>query len=169
MGRAALESGVAALTLAARLAGGFMLWCGVLRILEESGGVRAFTRFLSPLMRRLFPALGEDSRAREAIAENFAANLLGMGNAATPAGLRAMRLMREEEGASEAATDAMCLFLVLNASSLELFPSTVVSLRAAAGSQSAASVVLPTLLCSAVSMLIGGGACLFLARRGKKA
>ena len=92
--------------------------------------------------------------------------MLGLGNAATPAGLRAMRLLRDEERAGDAATDAMCMFLVLNASSLQLFPSTVVSLRAAAGAANPASIVLPTLCATAVSTLTGGLACAALARRG---
>ena len=166
VGQAALASGMEAAALSIRLAGGFALWCGMLRILEEAGASGAFARALAPLLKRLFPTLSERSPARAAIAENFAANMLGLGNAATPAGLRAMRLLREEERVGDAATDAMCMFLVLNASSLQLFPSTVVSLRAAAGSADPASIVLPTLCATAVSTLTGGAACAALARRG---
>ena len=166
LGQAALASGMEAVSLSIRLAGGFALWCGALQVLEEAGAAGAFARALAPLLKRLFPALGEDSPARAAIAENFAANMLGLGNAATPAGLRAMRLLREEERAGDAATDAMCMFLVLNASSLQLFPSTVIALRAAAGAESPASIVLPTLCATAVSTLTGGLACAALARRG---
>ena len=169
VGAAALASGMEAVMLALRLAGGFALWCGMLEILEQSGTVRAFSRGLSPVLNRLFPSLKPDSRARRAIAENFAANMLGLGNAATPAGLRAMRALREEEGAGVQATDAMCLFLVLNASSLQLFPSTVVSLRAASGAARPASIVLPTLCATAGSTLVGGVSCMALARRGKGA
>ena len=165
MGQAALQSGAEAVTLALKLGGGFALWCGALQILEEAGAIGALCRALAPLLKALFPSLGEDSPARGAIAENFAANMLGLGNAATPAGVRAMRLLSGEKRADGAATDAMCMFLVLNASSLQLFPATVVSMRAAAGAQSPASIVLPTLCATAVSTLAGGLACAALARR----
>ena len=95
---------------------------------------------------------------------NMTANLLGLGNAATPMGLRAMRLLAEEESAGDAATDAMCMFLVINASSLQLFPSTVISLRAAAGSASPASIVLPSLFSTAISTAVGVLACALLSR-----
>lgn len=165
MGQAALSSGVEAVALALRLGGGFALWCGALQILEEAGAMRALCRALAPGMKALFPTLAKDSHAREAIAENFAANMLGLGNAATPAGVRAMRLLQAEERAGDAATNAMCMFLVLNASSLQLFPATVVSMRAAAGAQNPASIVLPTLCATAVSMLTGGLCCAALSRR----
>lgn len=84
--------------LALALAGGFAL-CAAAGNSRQSGAVRAFSRGLSPVLNRLFPLLKPDSQARRAIAENFAANMLGLGNAATPAGLRAMRALREEEGA----------------------------------------------------------------------
>jgi len=166
-----LAAVIDAVQLAIRLAGGFALWSGMLAIVERAGAIRAATRAMAPLLARLFPSLRRDSPAQEAMATNMAANLLGLGNAATPMGLRAMRLLAEEEGAGDAATDAMCMFLVINASSLQLFPSTVISLRAAAGSASPASIVLPSLLSTAVSTAVGVFACALLARltRGRHA
>ena len=130
-------------------------------ILDRSGAVEALTRLVRPLLTRLFPNVGDD--ARHAIAMNLTTNMLGLGNAATPMGLEAMRRMGETSH-SEAATDAMCMFLVINASSVQLFPTTVVALRAAAGSANPASIVLPTLVASALSTLTGIFVCLLLKR-----
>lgn len=149
LGEAAMRSGIDAVKLAITLAGGFALWNGMLSVLEQSGALRVATRLLSPALSWLFPGLDRKHPAREAIAANLAANLLGLGNAATPAGLRAMRLLGKDE------TDTVAMFLVVNASSVQLFPSTVIALRAAAGSVSPASVALPTLLATGVSTLVG--------------
>ena len=89
----ALTAVMDAVSLSIRLAGGFALWNGMLAILEKSGALRALTRALSPVLRRLFRGVPADSPAQEAMAMNMAANMLGLGNAATPMGLRAMRLL----------------------------------------------------------------------------
>ena len=156
-----------AVTLAIRMAGGFALFSGMLAIVEDSGAIRALTRAISPLLARLFPGLPSDSNAREAIAANMAANMLGLGNAATPMGLQAMRLMAETEGSSDRASDAMCMFLVVNACSLQLFPSTVIAMRAAAGSASPGAVVLPTLIATGASAIVGVSMCWMLARASR--
>ncbi len=164
---AALAAVIDAVNLAIRLAGGFALWSGMLAIVERSGAIRAATRAISPLLSRLFPDVPAESPAREAMAMNMAANVLGLGNAATPMGLRAMHLLADDSPGDGNATDAMCMFLVINASSLQLFPSTVIALRAAAGSASPGSVVLPTLIATGVSTVVGVACCALLARMGR--
>lgn len=160
----ALSAAIGAVQLCVRLAGGFALWSGMMAILERSGAVAALTRLVRPLLTRLFPNVGDD--ARHAISMNLTTNMLGLGNAATPMGLEAMRRMGETVD-GEAATDAMCMFLVINASSVQLFPTTVVALRAAAGSANPASIVVPTLVASALSTLTGIVACLLFKRLGR--
>ncbi len=164
---AVLAAVMDAVQAAIRMAGGFALWSGMLAILEQSGAIRAATRAMSPLLSRLFPGVSKDSPAREYMAMNMAANMLGLGNAATPMGLAAMRSLSDDAGKSDTATDAMCMFLVINASSLQLFPSTVIAMRAAAGSVAPASVVLPTLISTAVSTLVGITVCALFARIGR--
>lgn len=166
LSEAALSAMQDAIHLAFKLAGGFALWSGMLNIVERSGVMRAVTRALSPILGRLFPSVSEGSLAREAMAMNMAANMLGLGNAATPLGLRAMRLLAED-GVGETATNAMCMFLVINASSLQLFPSTVIALRAAAGSAMPASIVVPTLVSTAISTIVGIGACALFEKAGR--
>lgn len=163
----ALTAVMDAVSLSIRLAGGFALWNGMLAILEKSGALRALTRALSPVLRCLFRGVPADSPAQEAMAMNMAANMLGLGNAATPMGLRAMRLLPREADAARA-SDAMCMFLVVNASSIQLFPSSVIALRAAAGSAEPASIVLPSLLATTVSTAVGIAACKALERWGRR-
>ncbi|MDR0396700.1 MAG: hypothetical protein LBH66_05300 [Oscillospiraceae bacterium] len=166
--QAALSQGVMqgamdAVGLCVKLAGGFALWSGLLAILERGGAMESMARITEPLMRRLFPGTG--LKARQSIAMNMTANLLGLGNAATPQGLEAMRRMGAEASAAEpneTATDAMCMFLVINASSIQLFPTTVIAMRAAAGSASPASIVAATLAASGISTLAGVAACVLL-------
>lgn len=150
---ALLESGGSAVTLALSLAGAYALWCGLLGIMEKSGAVAAITRFIRPVFL-LFPGVKSNSPAGEAVATNLAANLLGLGNAATPAGLRAMREMNALNREPERPSDAMCMFLVINSSSLQLIPTTVMSMRAAAGSASPADIILPTLCATACSTIV---------------
>ncbi len=153
-----------AVSLCIRLAGGFAFWSGMIAILEEGGAIRGLARALQAPFTWLFPGVPADSEAGQAMVTNMAANMLGLGNAATPMGLTAMRELGLQ-ARGDAATDAMCMFLVINASSIQLFPSSVIALRAAAGSSAAASIVLPTLAATAVSTLVGIVVCRLLARR----
>jgi spore maturation protein A len=161
MTQGTLNAAMEAVALCVRLAGGFALWSGMLAILERAGVIDGLTRAAAPLMRRLFP--GAAPEARNAIAMNLTANVLGLGNAATPMGLEAMRQMGGD-APNGAATDAMCMFLVINASSVQLFPTTVIALRAAAGSAAPASILLPTLAATLISTAVGVLACVGLRR-----
>lgn len=164
LGDALLSSGGTAVSLAITLAGAYCLWCGVLEVMRSAGLIQHLADALRPLLHRLFPGVPAKDAAEEAIAENFAANLLGMGNAATPAGLRAMREMQRcaIEKKDKLPTHDMCLFLVLNNSSLQLVPTTLISLRAALGSSSPADIVLPALLSSSASTLSALLLCILL-------
>jgi spore maturation protein A len=143
------------------LAGAYGFFCGMLGIVREAGAAEGLGRALSPLLRRLFgPGLPAD--ALEPVTMNLTANLLGLGNAATPMGIEAAR--RIGRGAA-AASNALCLFLVINASSVQLFPASVIALRAAAGSLNPAGVTLPTLAATAVSTAVGIACCKLVERR----
>ncbi|MDR2505008.1 MAG: hypothetical protein LBD16_02765 [Oscillospiraceae bacterium] len=160
----AMKSAVEAVQLCVRLAGGFALWSGLIAILEKTGAMNRLARLLNPVLSRLFPATSGE--ARRYIALNFTANALGLGNAATPLGLSAMRSMSSE--AAEYASDAMIMFLVINASSLQLFPTTVVSLRAAAGSSAPASILAATLVSTGISTAAAIASCLIFRAVWKK-
>jgi len=149
-------------TLCLSLAGAYLLWMGLLNIAERAGLMKALSRALKKPAQRLFPGAGE---ATGAITLNLAANMLGLGNAATPFGLEAMRLMQQPNPNKRRATPAMCVFLAINASALQVIPTTMIGLRAASGSLEPGAVLLPTLISSAVSTGVTVVVCLFLVRR----
>lgn len=158
----ALQAGASdALDTVLRLSGAYLLWMGLLNVAEKAGLIRALSRLLSPVLRLLFPDAG---KAKEAISLNLAANMLGMGNAATPYGLRAMRLLDEANPHPGVATNEMCVLLVINASCLELFPATLIGLRASFGSARPAAIVLPTLLSSLSATVVAVVLCLVFTR-----
>jgi len=162
--RGALDGATGAVTLAIGLVGALALWLGLLRVAEEAGLTGLVARALRPVMRRLFPEVPPDHPAMTAMTLNVAANALGLGNAATPMGLKAMEELQTLNPRRDTATDAMVLFLVINTSSVQLVPATVVALRASAGAPEPASIVGPTLVATAVSTAVGIVAAKLLAR-----
>ncbi len=147
---AVLDAAGEAVQSAVALAGGFAFFCGMMAILRRAGAAEWLGRRLAPGLRRL---MGRDlpQDALEPVTLNLAANMLGLGNAATPMGIEAsLRLARDGR-----ATNALCLFLVINSSSVQLLPATVIALRAAAGSRQPGAVALPALLATALSTLTG--------------
>ena len=121
---AALEGAGEAITLTIAMAGSVCLWSGLSRVMEEAGISARIARVLRPLLKKVFPKAFRDARAAAQISTNFTANLLGLGNAATPAGIEAVRRMKEQEGGGKA-SDEMCRLIVLNTASIQLIPSTV--------------------------------------------
>lgn len=160
----ALQGAQDAVALAITLAGILALWMGLLRIADEAGLTRKLAALLRPALSRLFPEIPRDHAALDSMALNVSANMLGLGNAATPVGLRAMEQLQTLNQNPRAATDAMILFLVINTSSVQLIPATVIALRAANGAPAPAEVVGPTLLATIVSTVVGIIAAKWLAR-----
>lgn len=163
-----LAGGGQAVGLIIEMAGGLALWCGLIEILRQAGVMDALGRLMKPLLQKLFPSIRKEETL-SAITLNLAANMLGLGNAATPMGLKAMELMADEQGRNETASYAMCMFLVINSSSVQLFPSNVVTLRAAAGSIVPAGMLVPTLISTFISTLVGIILCLLMQKRRSKA
>jgi spore maturation protein A len=152
--RAALQSATEAGTYALGLAGGLALWLGVMRVAEEAGLVRAIARAARPLLVRLFPDVPPDHPAMGSMLLNVSANVLGLGNAATPFGVRAMQELETLSPHPGTATDAQALFCALNTASLQLLPVTVLTLRTAAGSRAPQEIVGATLLASACGVVV---------------
>ncbi len=151
---AALEAAGKASTFALGLVGILALWMGLLRVAEEAGLVRWLARLVAPVLRRLFPAVPGDHPAMGAIVMNVAANVLGLGNAATPFGVRAMQELETLNPRPGTATDAQVMLCALNTASVQLVPATVIALRAAAGSRAPAEIIGPTLLASACGVVV---------------
>lgn len=129
---AALEGAASAIRLALGLAGALCLWSGAAKALERAGGMRALARLARPAFRRLFPQTAQDETAMGYLTANVAANLLGLGNAATPMGIAAVRRMQQRSGSARA-TDEMCRLIVLNTASIQLLPTTVAAVRRQTG------------------------------------
>lgn len=143
------------------LGGVLCFWGAVLELAERCGLSAALARRLLPLLRRLFPAASRDRETLSALTENLSANLLGLGNAATPAGIRAARAMAQM---GTAARDELCLLIVLNTASLQLLPTTIASLRAAAGAVAAFDILPAVWISSLCSLAAGLGAAALLRR-----
>ncbi|MBQ8536371.1 MAG: spore maturation protein [Clostridia bacterium] len=152
-----------AVELTLKMAGGFALWCGLMEILRQGGAMDWLGKQMEPVMRRLFPGV-KNQAAFSAIAMNLAANMLGLGNAATPMGLKAMSLLAKENARRNKASRAMWMLLVLNSCCVQLVPSTVLTLRTAAGSQMPGAVMAPTLVSTLVSAAVGVALCLIWGR-----
>ena len=163
---ALLSGGGEAAEFCLSMAGAYAFFCGLLGVLKESGAAAALARAMKRPMERLFPFEAGEEAALDDICVNLAADMLGMGGASTPAGLRAMRTMAAA-GEKGRASDAMMLFLVLNMCSVQALPTTMIALRAQAGSRSPADIFLPTLGATLVSMLSGVIVCKFFAARSK--
>lgn len=144
-----------AVQLVISLAGTICLWSGVMRVADQSGLTDAMSRMFRPVTRFLFRELREDSPAMKAISMNMAANLLGLGNAATPLGLAAMKELEKENRCASTASQAMVTFVVLNTASLQLLPTTNAYLRLAAGSREPMEILPAVWLASSVSIGVG--------------
>jgi len=138
-GAAVLEGAQEAVTFCLGLCGGVCLWSGVMELMERCGLAASLARALRPLLRRLFPRACADREILAALTENVSANLLGLGNAATPAGIRAAQGMARQSGGRP--SDELCMLVVLNTASLQLLPGTVAALRAAAGAAAAFDIL----------------------------
>jgi spore maturation protein A len=153
-----------AVQLAIGLVGGMTLFLGLMRVAHDAGLVQLLAKALRPLFRVLFPDVPRDHPALGAIAMNFGANLLGLGDAATPMGLKAMQELQSLNEDKDSASDAMCMFVALHSSSLQLIPVMVISLRAAAGSQNPSEIIVPTIGATLASMAVAIMASKTLAR-----
>ena len=157
---AALSGCGEAVTLVISLTGMLCLWCGLMKIAQQCRLTEAVARLFRPLTRLLFPELPAGSPALQAICMNLSANLLGLGNAATPLGLAAMRELQKLNRQKDTASNAMVTFVVLNTASLQLIPTTCAVLRQQAGS-AAPMEILPAVWLSSVA---SAAAALTLAR-----
>lgn len=161
---AALEAAGKASTFALGLVGVLALWMGLMRVAEEAGLVRWIARLVRPALRLLFPEVPAEHPAMGAIVMNVAANVLGLGNAATPFGIRAMQELETLNPHPGTATDEQVMLCALNTASVQLVPATVIALRAAAGSRAPGEIIGPTLLASLCGVVVAVIAARLLAR-----
>ena len=157
VGNAALDSSKEAVELCITMLGVMALWTGIMQIAEASGLTKKFIKLVRPVLRFLFPDIPEDSKANDYIASNLLANILGLGWAATPFGLKAMtelqKIHLEQGGEKGVASRAMCAFLIINISSLQLIPVNIIAYRSQYGSVNPAEIVGPAIVATFISTL----------------
>ncbi len=145
---AVLDGAAKAVGVVISLTGSMCLWNGVMAVLKEGGAVGALSRLLSPLFGKIFPETWKSGHGKEEICAAVCANILGIGNAATPLALSAMKKMNDAAPNKTVATDDMVTFAALGAASLDILPTTIITLRRSAGSSDAYSVIIPIWICS---------------------
>jgi len=145
------ESASLAVTVAIGLIGIMALWLGLMKIAEEAGLVRLLSQLLRPLLKWLFPEVPADHPAMGAMVLNMSANMLGLGNAATPFGLKAMHELEKLNPEPGTATNAMCMFLAINTSSIQLIPATAIAFLAAGGATNPTAIIGTTLIATSCS------------------
>lgn len=164
---AAIEWAETAVELSLGLIGVMALWLGLMKIAEEAGIVRGMGLLVKPIMVRLFPEVPADHPAMGSIVANMAANFFGLGNAATPLGIKAMQELQDLNENKEEASNAMVMFLAINTSSVTLISSSTIAYRSAAGAANPADIIGPTIIATVVSTTVAIVACKLLEKLPK--
>lgn len=138
-----------------KLFGTMCLWNGLMKIVQETSLMKKLTKFISPLMKILFPKMKKEDKEYKEITINIIANLLGIGNAATPLGLKAMQTIQEKNPQKDKITDSMAMFIVLNTASIQLIPSTVIAVRASLGSVNPSQIIVPVWIATIAADVAG--------------
>ena len=150
-----LNNSKKALDLVINIAPIIILWSGLMKIAEDAGLLQKFAKKMNPILKRLFPSIKEDSKALGYISSNIAANMLGLGSAATPFGLKAMQELENENGKKGEASEAMITFLVLNTAGVTLIPTTVIALRTMHNSGNPTSIIIPSIIATFMASFAG--------------
>lgn len=169
VGNAAIDSGRDAVNLCITMLGVVTMWTGIMKIATNCGIIAAASRKLSPFITFLFPKIPKDHVVRESITTNFIANIFGLGWAATPAGLKAMKELAKlndngDNISYKWASDEMCTFLVINISSLQLIPINIIAYRSQYGSVNPSGIIVPAIIATTVSTGIGIIFCKIMSR-----
>lgn len=152
---ASVQGAISGVTFILELVGVMCFWTGIMAIAERGKLIDVLSRLLRPLTRILFPDISPKSSAMNAIVMNMTANMLGMSNAATPLGLRAMVELDKLNNKRNTASNAMCMFVIINTASIQLIPATLIAIRTSAGSHAPTEVIVPIWIVSAMAVTVG--------------
>jgi spore maturation protein A len=153
--KAAIDSAGNAVTISIGLIGVMTLWLGIMKIAEDSGLMSLMARAIAPVMKRLFPEIPEGHPAMGSMLMNIAANMLGLSNAATPLGLKAMEDLEKLNKVPGVATNAMCTFLTINTAGIQIIPATMISLMQSMGSKDPTAIIGTTLASTLIAATAG--------------
>ncbi|RXM77875.1 spore maturation protein [Clostridium tetani] len=162
MSKVIISSTTSTVDLIIKLLGIMSLWCGIMKIAEKSGLTDKLAKFLKPILRLILKDAGKDDKTLGSIVMNITANMMGLSNAATPFGIKAMENMQEINPDKDRASDDMAMFLVLNAACIQVIPTTIISIRAASGSNNPADIILPSILTTGMAGIVGIISCKIL-------
>lgn len=160
--KAIVDSTTSTTDLLLGLLGVMCFWCGTMKVAEKSGLTNVLANLLKPILRLLFKEAARDEKTLGSIVMNLTANMLGLSNAATPFGIKAMEEMDKLNPKKGIASNDMALFLVINAACVQFVPSTVISIRAAAGSSNPGAIIIPTLIATGCAAIMGVTCCKIL-------
>ena len=149
-----VESAESAVSLTVTFFGTICLWNGIMQIAKKTSLMKKLTKLFSPLISFLFPELRKNSKAYEEISLNMVANLLGLGNASTPLGLKAMETLQKENDKKDTLSNSMAMFIVLNTASLQLIPTNVIAIRSSLGSSAPSSIIIPVWIATLVAAIV---------------
>ncbi len=147
------DSAGSAVELSITFLGTMCLWNGIMKIVQETSLMKKLTTLLKPLMSFLFPELKKECPAKEKISMNIIANILGLGNAATPLGIKAMSELQKDNTKKDTLSNSMVMFIVLNTASLQLIPTTVIAIRTSLGSENPSSIIVPVWIATMVAAI----------------
>lgn len=147
------ESTSSAIELCLTLVGTMCLWCGMIKIVMQTSAIDKLINILKPILQRLFPDINEEDEAHKEISMNIIANLLGLGNAATPLGLKAMKSLQKNNKNKQELSNSMAIFIVLNTASIQLIPTTVIAIRTTLGSKNPTEMLIPIWIATAIAAI----------------
>ncbi len=153
------ESTNDAISLSINLLGTLCLWNGIMQIANKTSIIDKLTNFLSPIIKILFPEMRKNKPIQKEISMNIIANILGLGNAATPLGLKAMKSMQKENSQKDTLSDSMLVFIVLNTASIQIIPTTVIAIRNSLGSSNPTAIVFPVWIATICAALARSDSC----------
>ena len=168
LNKSIFESTESAVSLTLTLIGMTCLWSGIMEIASKTNIINFISNILKPIVKRLFPNIDVKSKSYENIIMNIVANILGLGNAATPLGLKAMNELQKENHDKETLSDEMMMLIVLNTASLQIIPTTVISIRNSLGSVKPTQIIFPVWLSTICAAIVGIVGCKFIIKLTKK-
>ena len=151
------DSTKSAVDLSISLLGTTCLWTGIMQIASNTKIVKHLSKLLNPIMKKIFPDIKKEEKVHKEITMNIIANIMGLGNAATPLGLKAMKSMQEKNKDKNKLSNSMCMFIVLNTASIQLIPTTVIAIRSSLGSNNPTAMIIPVwiaTICAALSAVV---------------
>ena len=161
------ESLTDAVELSITFLGTMCLWTGIMEIAKQTSLIDKMTNLLKPLINFLFPDLKRNESAKQEISMNMIANILGLGNAATPLGIKAMKTMQKENAKKDTLTNSMMMFIVINTASIQLIPTNVIAIRTSLNSQNATGIILPVWIATIIAAIVGIAFTKFLIKKVK--